>query len=114
MGVGRIPDLIYRLHGCIHRRIEANGKIGPIQIVIDGSGNTQNRNIRIFFRKQGSAPVKVPLPPMAIEGVDIVVYQVLVGLFAAFRGHKTLAAGSFQNSAAAVDNITDVVRFEDV
>ncbi len=111
MRICRVADFVHGLYGRIDGRIESNGKISAEQVIVNRAGNTQDRNIGILLDEQVGAGERA-VATNSDQGINVIINQVFIGLFAAFRRHKPLTASRFQDSAAAVNNITHVIGFQ--
>src|SRR5690606_31826550 len=106
-----VADLVYRLHGSVHRRIETDGEIRSVEVVINSAGQADDGDIGILCNElQGAGQSAVAAD--GDEGVNVVVHQIFVSLPAAFGRHKTLAARCFQYGATPVDDVAHIGGFQ--
>ena len=108
-GVNAVDDL----RGDVHRRMEAKGEIGAVDIVVNGLG--QADDVETLLAEQVGRFVR----PVPAQGNQTVQLQILVGLFhggnlihAAFVDHPHIAerlpAGA-QNGAAQRENTGELL-----
>ena len=103
MGVGGIADLVDRFNGGIDCGIEADGKVGSGDVLIDGARQADTGDIEFGAQLMGAAKGAVTADDD--EAIDTELFQVGVCLFAAFMFEEFLAAGGLEDGAAALDDI---------
>ena len=64
MALGRGVQPVDRLHGDVHRRIEAEGEVGRAEVVVDRLGHPDDGNA--LLAEPGATP-SVSSPPMAMS-----------------------------------------------
>ena len=57
---GRVPDAVDGVQCRVDSRIKANGVIGTIEVVVDGTRRTHNRNIELPLQNHSSGEGTVP------------------------------------------------------
>ena len=101
VGLHGVSQLVDALDGGVCGAVEADAVVGAADIVIDGSGNTDDVNAELAQR------LCTPEGAVAADGNDAVQTQEFAGgcsLALTFLSHKFLAAGSVEDSAALVDD----------
>lgn len=105
VGIRGIPDFVDAFHHRVGGGIKADGIIGAVEVVIDGSRQAYH-GYGVFLRKDVGTP-EAPITAHDDQGLDIALGKVLVGFAAAFRGAELLGAGGFEDGTPPVYDIPD-------
>ena len=110
VGRGRVADLIHGFHNGIQCRIVSDRRIGTEQVVIDGSGHSDDREI--VFRRENARSAERTVAADHHQCVDALGGHVLIGEFAAFGCHELHAAGRLEDRTPLLDDVAYVLGFE--
>ena len=106
----RITDFIDTLHDRIQSRIITDRDIRTIQVIIDRTGQADNRIIKFLRKDTGSG--QRPVTADGDQGIDAVLHQFVVSLLTAFRCFELRTTGRLQDSTATLNNITYILSLE--
>ena len=103
VGCRRVPDLVHTLNDRVKRRIIADRGICPVKIVVNRARQTDDRGI--IFVSELLRAGKGAVTTDDDKSIDSEFHQIVIGLLAAFRSHKLLTSGGFQNRTASLDRV---------
>ena len=100
---GGVADLVDAVDDGVERRVVADGRVGAIEIVVDGAGQADDRDVVLTgqFLRSGERAVAADDDQRA----DMILFQGLIGLVAPFHRTEFIAAGRLEDGAAALDGV---------
>ena len=107
MACGRVADFVDTLHDGVERCVIAYGGVCAVEVIVDGAGKTDDREIEFVGEDAGAGERAVAADHH--KCVDFVALDVVESELAPFGGGEFLAAGSLQNSAAGLNDIGNVL-----
>ena len=107
---GRIPDFVHTLHDGVQGRIISYGKIGAVQIIVNGAGQSYARHIILLRKDPGSRQGTVSTDNY--QCIDVLFLYDLISFLASFGSDESLGAGCFQYGTSPLDNAAYVFRSE--
>ena len=110
MAGGGVADFVGALHNGVQRRVVADGGVGAVQVVVDGAGQADHREVELVGKDARAGERAVAADDD--DGVDAVAACHVVGQLAAFGGLELLAARRLEDGAAALDDVGDVLGVE--
>ena len=110
MRIRRITDAVNTLHDGVHRRIITNSSIGAVEVVVDGTRQTDAWEVEFHAKVTGTGERTVTTNDH--KGVDLLLFAGLVSLLHTLGRHKLLTAGRLQDRTATGDDTRDVLRRE--
>ena len=108
MGIGCIANLVYTVHDGVEGRVIADGGVGAIQVVVNGSRQADTRDIVLRGYDLGAG--KRAVSSDHDEGVDAVLLKVLKRLGTSLLIHEALASGCPEDGTSSVDRAADAFR----
>ena len=110
MAGGRVADLVDAVHDGVQRRVVADGRVGAVEVVVDGAGESDDREGVLVAEDAGTGQRTVAADND--ERVDSAALQHVIGTLASFGGLELLASRGLQDCAAALDDVRDVLGRE--
>ena len=107
MRVGCIANTVYTLHDGVHGGIISDGRIGAIQVVVDGSRQSNHWHIILYSELPGTS--QRTITANNYQCVDLFLHAGLVGLLHTLRSHKLLRAGCLQDRTSASHDTAHVL-----
>ena len=105
VAVGGVADLVHALHDGVEGGVVADGGVRPVEVVVDGAGQADDRDV--VLAGEGLGPGQGAVPSDHHQGVDAEFLDVLEGLGAPLRGAELVAAGGLEDGTAALDGVAD-------
>ena len=106
----RIAQLVDGLHDCIQGRIVTDCGIGAVEVVVDCSGQADDRDVVLRREDAGSGQRAVAADNN--QCIDIFALHRFEGYFAALGSLELLAAGGFEDCASLLYYVADILCLE--
>ena len=103
MRIRSVPDLVDRLHGGVHCRIETNGKIRSGNVFIDGARDPDAGDVEFIGKYLGT--VEGAVAADHDQSVDPALAQIGIGLLPSFRRPELLGTGGLQDRSTPLDDV---------
>ena len=98
-----VTEFVHTFHDRIEGGVVTDGGIRTPEVVVDRSRNADNRDI-ILLREQASAG-KRAIAADDNQGVNLLIFEGLVGSFASLGSLELLAACGFEDRTSALDDV---------
>ena len=105
-----ITNLIDALKDGVQCGVITNGRVGTIQVVVDGARQTDTRHIELLGKLQGTCQRAVTANHH--QSVDAFFLHVFIGCLASLGSTELLAASSLQDRTSQLDDVTHVLTLE--
>ena len=110
MAVGGVAYAIHAPHYGIERSVVANGVVGTIEVIVDSSGDTNDRHVKLTGKHLGTCECAITTNHH--KCIDAMLAHVVIGLLATLRSQKFFAACGTQNCAATMYDIRHILGME--
>ena len=107
MRIGGIADAVHALHDGVHRGVVTDGRVGTVEVVVNGAGQTDDGEVELHAEVAGSRQRAVAADDH--QRVYLLLLAGLVSLLHTLNGHKLLRAGRLQNGTAPAYNAADIL-----
>ena len=110
MGGGSVADLVDALHDGVERGVISDGRVGAVEVVVDGAGQAYAGQIELVGKNACSGERSVASDHH--QGVDAVAFDIVIGQLTAFGCGEFRAACCLEDCAAELYDVADVLGLE--
>ena len=102
-----ITDLIHAFHDRVQGRIITDRRIRAIQVIINRTRQSYDREIKLLSENTRSRQRSVTTD--SDQGIDPMLLQLIIGLFSSLGSLELHATGGLKDCSAALNYITDIL-----